>query len=87
MARSKTKKQEDAKWKVVEHIVQLLEQSLSPGAKVESDVMLPVITSNIGAVRQCDVVIWTGKPPRETITIVEVQDRKTKCARARVRYC
>ena len=76
MTRHSAKKQENAKWKIVERIVKLLEQSLSPDAKVESNVMLPVLTSNIGAKRQCDVVIWAGKPPRETITIVEVQDRK-----------
>lgn len=81
MAKKRTKKnqiKQEAKWKTVERIVKLLEQTLALNAKVESNVMLPVLTSNIGAKRQCDVVVWSGESPRETITIVEVQDRKRK---------
>jgi len=62
-------------WKNLEHIVQLIEKSISPEAVVEHNQFLPVIGSPTGAKRQCDVVIRSGQKPRETITIVEVQDR------------
>ena len=61
-----------------EHLVKLVEQSISPDSIVEHDVNLPVIGSESGRTRQCDVVIRTGQKPRETITIVEVQDRTSK---------
>lgn len=67
--------------KYLERLVQLIEKSLDPTAKVEHDVDLPVLTSNIGATRQCDIVITQGKPHRETVTIVEVQDRGSKPSR------
>jgi hypothetical protein len=41
---------------------------------------MPILSSQKGATTQCDVVITTGSPPRETITIVEVQDRDSKPA-------
>ena len=66
------------KWEEVEEIVKLLEASISPEAEVERNVFLPDLNSTQGAKRQCDVVIRNGKPPRETITIVEVQDRTSK---------
>ncbi len=61
-----------------ERLVQLVEQSISPGSHVEHNVDLPVIGSKCGNTRQCDVVIRSGQAPRETVTIVEVQDRKSK---------
>lgn len=64
--------------KEFEHLVRLIEQSISPNSVVEHDVYLPVIGSESGRKRQCDVVIRSGKKPRETITIVEVQDRTSK---------
>nr|WP_320189842.1 hypothetical protein [uncultured Desulfobacter sp.] len=36
------------------------------------------LNSHKGATRQCDIVIKNGEPPRETISIVEVQDRVSK---------
>ena len=64
--------------KYLERLVYLIEKSLDPEAKVEHDVNLPVLTSTIGATRQCDIVITQGTPPRETVTIIEVQDRTSK---------
>jgi len=64
--------------KYLERLVQLIEKSLDPNAVVEHDVQMPILNSQIGAKTQCDVVIRKGEPPRETITIVEVQDRKNK---------
>lgn len=64
--------------KYLEKIVELLEKSIDGEAKIEFDQRLPIINSTTGATRQCDVVITTGKPARETVTIVEVQDRKSK---------
>lgn len=61
--------------KQLEHLVHLIEKSISPGAKVELDVDMPILNSRIGATTQCDIVIRSGTPPRQTITIVEVQDR------------
>lgn len=62
----------------MERVVKLIEKSLSPHSRVEHDVRLPDLNSNVGSTRQCDVVIRSGEPPRETITIVEVQDRNKK---------
>ncbi|MCR4377275.1 MAG: hypothetical protein NUV50_04170 [Rhodospirillales bacterium] len=61
--------------KEFERLVHLIERSIGPGAALEHDVQLPVIGSLSGRTRQCDLVIRTGSKPRETITIVEVQDR------------
>jgi hypothetical protein len=60
----------------LEKLVQLIEQSLALDAIVERNVKLPILNSRIGVIAQCDIVIRTGKPPRETLTIVEVQDRE-----------
>ncbi len=65
-------------WRVVEQVVALLEQILSPTAKVEHNVMLPVLGFPDREPRQCDVVITTGTQLRPTKTIVEVQKRKSK---------
>lgn len=66
------------KWIELEHLVKLIEKSISPNSIVEHDVKLPVLKSQSGAKSQCDVVIRSGKPPRETITIVEVQKRNKR---------
>jgi len=64
--------------KQLEQLVHLIEKSISPDATVEHDVDMPILNSGIGATTQCDIVIRSGKPPRETITLVEVQDRGSK---------
>ena len=61
--------------KELEHLVHLIERSIDSNSTLEHNVQLPVIGSPSGRTRQCDIVIRTGKKPRETITIVEVQDR------------
>lgn len=65
-------------WEKKEELVKLIEKVISPSSHIERDVKLPNLKSKIGAKRQCDVVIRTGKPPRETISIVEVQKRGIK---------
>lgn len=62
--------------KYLEYLVQLIEKSISPDSIIEHDVNLPILNSKIGATTQCDIVIRSGKKPRETLTIIEVQDRK-----------
>ena len=69
----KKKETEEPHWRLVERIVASLEQVLVPGASVEHNRQL--YDSHADEWRQCDVVIRQGNPPRETITIVEVQDR------------
>ncbi|OGH17897.1 MAG: hypothetical protein A3C22_03485 [Candidatus Levybacteria bacterium RIFCSPHIGHO2_02_FULL_37_10] len=71
--KQKTSKPE---WKLIEEIVAILEKSLTPDAKVEHNVWLPVVGRS--GKRQCDVVIRYGKHPRQSIAIVEVQKRKAK---------
>lgn len=65
-------------WEIKEEVVRLLEATISPDSKVERNVQLPNLSSQRGAKCQCDVVIKSGRPPRETISIVEVQYRGTK---------
>jgi hypothetical protein len=60
----------------LEKLVQVIEQLIAPDAVVEHNVHLPVLTSRTGRTVQCDIVIRSGKKSRETITIIEVQDRK-----------
>lgn len=62
----------------LEQLVHLIEKSISPDAEVEHNVQMPILNSRSGATTQCDIVIRSGKPPRQTITLVEVQDRGTK---------
>ncbi len=69
---------DEPKWKTIEKIVALLETALSPVAHVEHNVYLPVIGRPDRKPRQCDIVIKSGQTPRQTITIVEVQKRKSK---------
>ena len=63
-------------WKTTERVVAALERVIYPTALIEHDVHLPVLGS--ARSRQCDVVITLGVPPRQTRTIVEVQDRSRK---------
>lgn len=62
----------------LEKIVEIIERSISPTARIEQNVFLPILTSTQGHTAQCDIVIRNGSPPRETLTIVEVQDRNSK---------
>lgn len=66
------------KWLELEHLVTLIEKSISPDSIVDHDVKLPMINSPSGAKSQCDIVIRAGKSPRETISIVEVQNRNKR---------
>ena len=61
--------------KSLEILVQMIERSISPESRVEHNVQMPILNSPKGFTTQCDIVIRTGNPPRETTTIVEVQDR------------
>ena len=62
----------------LEKLVEIIERSISPDAEIEQNVFLPNLTSPEGHTAQCDIVIRQGKPPRQTLTIVEVQDRTSK---------
>ena len=64
--------------KQLEQLVHLIEKSILPNAQVEYDVKMPILNSRIGATTQCDIVIRSGTPPRQTITLVEVQDRGSR---------
>lgn len=66
------------KGKYFEEIVELLERSINPDSKVERDVQMPILNSKYGFTTQCDIVITSGKKPRENVTIVEVQNRSKK---------
>jgi hypothetical protein len=68
----------NADWFKLEQLIKVIENSIDPTSRVEHDVMLPSLTSGIGSKRQCDLIIRTGNPPRETITLVEVQRRNKK---------
>jgi len=65
-------------WQIVEEVAALLEKSLTPSAEVKHNVRLPVIGKPGRRKRQCDVVITYGTPPRQTVSIVEVQRRASK---------
>src|SRR5262249_40917959 len=71
----RTSKKPEPAWRLVERVAALLGKSLIPGAIVEHDGQLPVLTSHAGHERQCDVVVKYGPPPRQVISIVEVQKR------------
>jgi len=64
--------------KGLEWLVQLIEKSIAPDAIVEHDVDMPVLNSSRGSTAQCDIVIRSGKEPRQTVTIIEVQDRGSR---------
>lgn len=63
-------------WNVIEQVAGLIEKALTPDAKVQHNIRLPVIGKK--RKRQCDVVITYGSEPRPTISIVEVQKRQRK---------
>lgn len=67
----------EAKWELVEKVVAKLEKAISPTARVEHNIYLPDLNGDTDP-RQIDVAIWTGVEPRETLSIVEVQDRDSK---------
>lgn len=66
-------------WEKFEFIVAFIEKVINPDAVVEHDVWLYEHRAKRKV--QCDVVIKNGKPPRDTLTIVEVQKRKKKVDR------
>ena len=72
----KLQPEQEIGWRVAEEVAALLEKSITPLAKVEHNVMLPVIGKS--RKRQCDVVITYGEHPRQTVAIVEVQKRQRK---------
>lgn len=76
--RKKERKAEDggSKWEFMERVVELLERSITPDAKVERGQWLPSLLT--GHPAQIDVAIRRGAPPRDTLTIVEVQKRGKK---------
>lgn len=76
--RKKFMEKKNKNWKETEKLVQLIEQSLDPNSKVLHDVKLPVLNSPKKRTRQCDCVIISKNGPRETTTLVEVQDRDSK---------
>jgi hypothetical protein len=66
------------KGKLLEYLVQRIERSISPDNIVEHDIQIPILNSQTNATTQCDIVIRSGAKGRETITIIEVQDRSGK---------
>lgn len=68
---------EETKWQLIEKVVRVIEKTLSPTSIVKHNVRMPDLTDSSN-LRQCDVVIWTPSQHGDTITIVEVQDRKSK---------
>jgi len=65
-------------WKIKEKVVAIIESYIDKEARVSHDLNLPVIGSPSNRKRQCDVVIVQGKEPRTTMSIIEVQKRKSK---------
>ncbi len=70
-------KEEISSWEMMEEVVSILEKSISPDSRVERNVLLFDLSGS-SVKRQCDIVIRSGTPPRETISIVEVQDRSKR---------
>lgn len=68
----------DPAWRIQEKVVAILERHLGQKADVRSDQYLPVLANRSRRPRQCDIVIYEGEEPRQTISIVEVQKRKGK---------
>ncbi|WP_170788907.1 restriction endonuclease [Ruegeria lacuscaerulensis] len=73
---AQTKEQREGK--LQERVVAALERHINPNAKIESDVNLPVLEEGVSGKRQFDVLIREGNEPRETLSVVEVQKRKSK---------
>jgi hypothetical protein len=65
-------------WQLFEQVIELIEKQLDNNAVVERNVNLPDLSSGGKRKRQCDLVIRYGQPPRQTISIVEVQKRERK---------
>lgn len=68
----------DPDWEFREKVITIIERHLSHSAVVRRNVYLPVLNSESGRTRQCDIVIEEGLEPRKTISIVEVQKRGSK---------
>lgn len=70
----------DSDWKYMEKVVCLIEKSINKTSEVLHNQNLPVINppSSSGRTRQCDVIIRSKSLRRETLTIVEVQNRNSK---------
>jgi len=67
----------EPRWRFIERTVAVLEGMLAPGASVQHDQQVPELVT--GTLRQCDVIVRYGTPPRQTLAaIVEVQDRNDK---------
>lgn len=62
----------------LEQLTLLIEKSLDPHSKMKHNVQMPILNSQKGTTTQCDIVIWSGSPNRETVTIIEVQDRNSR---------
>ena len=56
-------------WRLAERIAAMVEKALTPMAKVEHNVRLPVLGSR--RKRQCDVVVTFGVEPRQSIAIID----------------
>jgi len=70
----------DSDWKAMEKVVCLIEKSINQDSEVLHNQNLKVINppSSSGRTRQCDVVILSKGTRRQTVTIVEVQNRNSK---------
>jgi hypothetical protein len=77
MTKNQTPSRGEPRWKFIQRTAAVLEQMLAPRAQVQHDQMIPELVS--GVIRQCDVVVRYGNPPRQTLAaIVEVQNRGDK---------
>lgn len=65
------------KWNDTEKIIAAFERRISYDSEIIHNVILPDLTGDSNG-RQCDIIIKSGKHPRESLTIVEVQDRKSQ---------
>jgi hypothetical protein len=64
------------RWDAIERTVHLLERVIAPTARVRRNVFLPERGTDNR--RQCDIIVVTGAPPRETTSIVEVSSRSRR---------
>lgn len=62
----------------LEKVVEVIERSLDPYSRIERNVFLPILTSTENHTAQCDIIIRSGLSHRETLTLIEVQDRSSK---------
>lgn len=63
-------------WKEAEKVAAIFEKALTPEADIQVNQRLPDRVT--GDLRQCDVVIRYGSPPRQMTAIVEVQHRSRR---------